>query len=136
MAIKKVFKSLIPSVNYVTQRGRTCVFQEGRFLTDVPEEIAELTQTVIDKSNPHIYIDPNESEFDTTLQEKLIAAQKEAALRVLAEHNAQKAGADASNQQSQGAQVPQETKTVTPATLLGVTTSATLGGMSKQSNQK
>jgi hypothetical protein len=101
MAIKKVFKSLIPSVNYVTQRGRTCVFQEGRFLTDVPEEIAELTQTVIDKSNPHIYIDPNESEFDTTLQEKLIAAQKEAALRVLAEHNAQKADAGASNQQSQ-----------------------------------
>ena len=137
MAIKKVFKAHIPSVNYVTQRGRTCVFQEGKFLTDVPEEIAELEQVVRDKSNPHIYIDPDESEHDTTLQEKLIAAQKEAALRVLEEHNSQKGDQTSGAAQAQTQQVqPTQQVGMSPAQLLNVTTTASLGKNVVQSNQK
>lgn len=138
MSIKKVFKSYVPSLNYVTQKGRTCIFTEGRFLTDHPEEIAEITDMVNHKSNPHIYIDPDEQEIDTTLQERIKAAQAEAALRVLEEHNAQLKGSQTSGtQQSQTAKtITQAAATMTPAALLGVTSSATLGGMSAQSNQK
>lgn len=140
MSIKRVFKSWIPSVNYVTQRGRTCSFIEGRFLTDHLEEIAELTQMVNDKSNPHIYIDPNEQEIDTTLQDRIRAAQVEATQRILAEEAERKAaeasGTPTSAITQDAPQTGQPNVSMSPAALLGVTTSATLGALSAQSNQK
>lgn len=131
MAIKKVFKSYIPSLNYVTQRGRTCTFTEGRFETDVPEEVAELNELVNSKSNPHIYIDPDEQEIDTTLQDRIRKAQQEATLRVLEEVSQEKN--QDSNSQQTGQQ--QASQTISPAAMLGVMNSATLAkGTAQQSN--
>jgi hypothetical protein len=134
VAIKKIFKSSLPYINYVTTAGRTCVFQEGRYLTDNPQEIAELTFEIKRGNTPHIYIDPEETEVDTTLQERIIEAQKAATLRVLEEHsagqqNGQQAPSEITNPNaSQGATVQVPQGAMTPAQLLGVTTSATIVG--------
>lgn len=139
-SIKKVFKSHVPSVNYVTQKGRTCIFTEGRFLTDNLEEIEELTKMVSDKSNPYIYIDPDDSEVDTTVQDRIRAAQIEATTKVLEEINREK---QASGTQvnpaslSQASTLASQAKaTMTPAQLLGIGGASGIAGMSAQSNQK
>ena len=132
MAIKKIFKSTLPYINYVTTAGRTCVFQEGRYLTDNPQEIAELTFEIKRGNTPHIYIDPQEVEIDTTLQERIIEAQKAAALKVLEEHNAGQQGQAGSSQQStatsQGTTQQTQAASMSPAALLGVTTTANIVG--------
>lgn len=137
MAVKKLFKAYIPSVNYVTQKGRTCVFAEGRFLTEHLEEIAELNDVVGTKSNPHIYIDPDESEVDTTLQDRIKEAQIKATLAVMEEHNKEKDKGAAIGQAS-NAQASEANKTagMSAATLLGVTNSASIGKMVAPSNTK
>jgi|SRR6188768_2894875 len=140
MGIKKVFKSHMSSINYVTSKGRTCSFVEGRYLTDVPEEVAELTEIVNSKSNPHIYIDPNEKEFDTETQDRVSKAARDAAIAELEKINkekmeaAQKDGKNAASG-STGAVLGAD-KTMGAATLLGVANSATLGKNAPESNQK
>lgn len=138
MAIKKVFKSYIPSINYVTQRGRTCIFQEGKYLTEVPEEIAELTDVCNSKSNPHIYIDPNEQEIDTTVQERIRAAAQKAALEEMEKIAQEKSqvgkNGEESNTQAKD-QVLGSGQSMSAATMLGVANTATMNkGMMANSN--
>ena len=79
MAIKKVFKVSLPSVNYVFRNGKPASFVGGKYLTDIPDEIAEL-EDEISKGHPLIFVDPNELEMDEKyldpmvgLREKIIA---------------------------------------------------------------
>jgi hypothetical protein len=140
MAIKHVFKSYVPYINYVTERGRTCVFREGRYETDHPEEVAELSKQIRDGSIPHLFIDATEEKVDTTLQDRIRAAQQAATLAILeeeAQKNEPQSGAKSEPQGSKtGAQAPQGTVGMTPAVLLGVTSSASLTGLASQSNGK
>lgn len=138
MAIKQLFKSYLSSNNYITVKGRTCSFVEGRYLTDHPDEIAELRQIVSDKSSPFIYIDENEKEVDTTTQERLQGAAKKAILEELERINAEKAASQEGNKQTGTTQVaqPDAAQGMTPAALLNVTSTAQLGKLSVQSNQK
>lgn len=135
MSIKKVFKSYIPSVNYVTQRGRTCSFVEGRYETDVPEEIAELNSVCESKSNPHLYIDINEVEIDTTVQERLQAASQKAVLEELERINQEKGIGQGAGEQKV-TQNPQTPGNMSAAKMLGVMNSASLGSMTAHSNTK
>lgn len=142
MAIKKLYKCYMSSMNYITVKGRTCSFIEGRFLTDHPDEIKELDQMVSDKSNPHIYIDENETEVDTTVQERIKNAQLEVTLAILAEEAARKqAAGEGSKEENKGEKKePEENKgagtTMSPASLLNVTTSAGLSALASMSNSK
>jgi hypothetical protein len=140
MTVKKVFKSYIPSINYVTPSGRTCVFREGRYETNHPEEIATLSKEIKDGTIPQFYIDPEEREIDTSLQDAMRQAAQDAALKVLAEHNANKAGAKEEGKAAEGAQGNQQNAgqgaSMSPAKLLNVANSASLKGLSAQSNQK
>lgn len=121
MPVLKVFKSSIPSVNFVTSRGSTLVFKDGRYLTDNLKEIAEL-EDEIKSRHPHIYIDPAEKEVDTTILEEIEAAKRKAEADVLAKH-----GKAAETNVGAG-------QTMSPAKLLGVTSSAALSGLAGASN--
>lgn len=143
MAIKKIFKSRISSINYVTKAGQTCPFVEGRYLTDVPEEIMELSELVASGKNAHIFIDENEHELDTSLQDAIKAAQAKAVIEVMAEFAAKKN--QAGNQgESNGAQTGTQTsqvakQTMTPAALVGAVKSPVSlmnPAMAAQSNTK
>lgn len=140
MAIKKLYKCYMPSMNYITAKGRTCSWVEGRYLTDHPDEIKELDLMVSEKSNPHIFIDENEMEVDTTLQERIQNAQREVTLQILAEEAARKqaasgAGTEENKATSQASQVNQGAgTTMSPASLLNVTSSAGLQALSQMSN--
>lgn len=88
MAIKSVFKSRIESCQYVFQNGKSAVFSEGRFLTDVPQEIAELMGEVGEEGNtksrhPFIWIDPDEKQLDTTVQDAIKDAQSQVAAAIV-----------------------------------------------------
>jgi hypothetical protein len=93
VAVKKVFKSYIPSNNYITQKGDVCQFINGVFTTDDPRVIAELEWEINKSRNPHFYIDPNEKEIDTTLQDRLRAAQAKAVAEELERYNRELAAA-------------------------------------------
>lgn len=137
MSIKKVFKSYIPSVNYVTQKGRTCVFVEGRFESDHPEEISELNDVCDKRLNPHIYIDPAEVEVDTTLQDRLRIASQKAVLEEMGRIAQEKNQAQKDSQPQASPATPVDAgagKSMSAATLLGVTNSASLTGLAKASN--
>lgn len=64
MAIRKVFKSHLPSVNFFFKDGFQGAFLLGRYETDVPSRIKELKDEV-DNGHPHIYIDPSDQEVDS-----------------------------------------------------------------------
>lgn len=96
MAIKQVFKSRVISCKYIfgkdgPSKGKHAAFVNFMYLTDVPEEIAEL-ESEIKANGPGfiIYRDPNMTEIDDAasfmdnLKAKIIAeyeAGKEAALQ-------------------------------------------------------
>lgn len=65
MSIAKVFKSAIPSVNYIFGNGKPAIFVNGKFATTIESEIAEL-ENEIRLGHPHIYIDENEKEIDSS----------------------------------------------------------------------
>lgn len=93
MAILSVFKSKVPSISYFFKNGKQAPFINGKFITDVESEIEELMADIgaigSDKSkHPHLYVDPDEKEFDTEAPsyEETIRAQERA--KVLAEISA------------------------------------------------
>lgn len=90
MAILKVFKSKVSSVSYFFKNGKQAPFINGKFITDIENEIKELMEDIgdigSDKSkHPHLYVDPDEKEFDTEAPsyEEVIRAQERT--KVLAE---------------------------------------------------
>lgn len=79
---KRLFKSTIPSQKFIFPNGKEAIFINGRFLTDVEEEI-EILNKEVKQGNPHIYIDDKEKEVDVAanplaeieskLREKILA---------------------------------------------------------------
>jgi hypothetical protein len=85
MSIKEKFKSTIGPQQYLFKNGKAAHFELGVYLTDVPEEISELKKE-IKNGMPYIYQDPEDAIVDTTLQDKIRAAQADAVKRVIKEH--------------------------------------------------
>jgi hypothetical protein len=56
MSLVHVFKSTMPSINYIFKNGKAAPFVGGIFTTDVQSEIDELEAEVLNR-HPHIYID-------------------------------------------------------------------------------
>lgn len=89
MTTLRVFKSTLPSVNFIFGNGKPAIFQQGVYRTNVEWEIVELEKEIA-AGHPHIYIDQNEREIDSemvdpmnALRAKIIAefvAAQEAAL--------------------------------------------------------
>jgi len=59
----KLFKSHIPSVQYIFTNGKIAHFKEGRYATRIQSEIEELT-TTCEAGHPTFYIDNTEAETD------------------------------------------------------------------------
>lgn len=64
MSMLRLYKSYLPTVNYILGNGKPAIFIEGRYATEVESEIAELDNEVRLK-HPHIYIDDAEKEVDS-----------------------------------------------------------------------
>jgi hypothetical protein len=86
MAIQRVFKNYMTSAVYMFTSGKSAIFIGGRFLTSDQAEIAELDNEV-KSGNPFIYIDTNDSQVDTGLEEALNAAKAKAVEEVLINYN-------------------------------------------------
>lgn len=72
MTTLRVFKSTIPSVNFIFANGKPAIFQQGVFRTEVDWEIAAL-EAEIKNGHPHIYIDEAEREIDSELVDPINA---------------------------------------------------------------
>ncbi len=72
MTTLRVFKSTIPSVNFIFANGKPAIFQQGVFRTAVDWEIAVL-EAEIAAGHPHIYIDEAEREIDSELVDPMNA---------------------------------------------------------------
>lgn len=57
----KLFKSHVPSIQYVFKNGKLAHFRDGRYATKVQSEIEELTQTC-EEGHPTFFIDDKEAE--------------------------------------------------------------------------
>lgn len=60
--VATIFKATLPSINYVFKNGKPAIFIEGKFITAVPAEVAELKDEIA-AGHPHIYIDAKEAEI-------------------------------------------------------------------------
>lgn len=82
MAILSVFKATLPSINYIFRNGKPAIFVQGKYSTSVEAEIDELKDEIA-KGHPHIYVDPEEAEIDSSLVDPLSAlrAKIEAEIR-------------------------------------------------------
>ena len=79
-SLKKVFKSRIPSINYIFPNGKPAIFVFGKYITDNEEEIAHLTKEIKD-GHPHLYIDDNETEVQAPASGNELIAGIRAQLR-------------------------------------------------------
>lgn len=66
MSTLRVFKSTIPSVNFIFPNGKPAIFQQGRYYTDNTEDIATLDKEIKD-GHPHIYIDNEEMTIESEM---------------------------------------------------------------------
>jgi hypothetical protein len=64
MAIKSLFKSRIPFIQYFFKSGKQAAFLNGEFITDTPSEVEELNLEVA-SGHPHIFIDEDKKTVDT-----------------------------------------------------------------------
>lgn len=70
MSISKVFKSVIPSMNYTFKDGTTVAFIGGKVVLDAGHYSDEMMEEVVNvgqhkSKHPHIYVDENEQEIDS-----------------------------------------------------------------------
>lgn len=92
MTIKAVFKSHIPSVSYFFKNGLQAAFLLGRYETDKEDHATELLEAIA-AGNPHLYVDPNDSEVDTDAPSPMERIRQEAYAQALADIQAkQQAG--------------------------------------------
>ena len=92
MTIKTLFKSTLPNMGYVFKDGSNAPFVQGRFATEDSTKVAQLKPEAESRANPYIYIDENEKEIDTTLEDRISEAKAKAVQQVLAEHAAPTSG--------------------------------------------
>lgn len=100
MTIKAVFKSHIPSVSYFFKNGLQAAFLLGRYETDKEEHVQEL-QDAIYAGNPHIYVDPEDSEIDTDAPSPMERIRQEAYAQALADIQAKQASGQVDNSAAQ-----------------------------------
>lgn len=72
MTMLRVYKSTMPSMSVILANGKPCIFVNGYYRTDNPMEIGTLDSEV-KAGHPHIFIDPNEVEVDSTLVDPMAA---------------------------------------------------------------
>lgn len=130
MSIKNIYKNRLGNAVFLTRVGKPLHFVDGKHITDVQADIAEL-EAELKSNNPHIYVDPAESQVDTTLQDRIAEAQRKATLEVLNEYAPKTT--DPSTVSDQKSMVPAQQAALTPAALLNVTTSANLAGLAAPS---
>jgi hypothetical protein len=73
-------------MNYIFKNGKPATFVSGRFITDIPSEIAELDEEVAAK-HPFIFIDPAEKEIDSEKLDPMAGLRE----RIIAEYLARQA---------------------------------------------
>lgn len=81
-----VFKSNIPSSQYIFKSGKYAHFVDGKYFTDIESEIAELEAEIAGR-HPHIYKDNGELTIVAEDRDPMVALRK----KIIAEHEAQKA---------------------------------------------
>ncbi len=94
MTISAVFKSPMPSMSYLYKNGMSATFINGRYITDVEWQIAELAAEVGElgkhkSKHPYIYVDETEKEIDSEALSPIelikLKAKEEARTELLAE---------------------------------------------------
>jgi len=125
MATLRVFKSTIPSCNYIFQKGKSAAFVNGTYRTANEAEIAEL-EAEISLGHPNIYIDAAEREIDSELVDPIAALRH----KIIADYEAQKAAntnpdRDLGNYTA-GAVVPASSRDVAAATANGAVSLPTI----------
>ena len=88
MTILRVFKSAIPSINYIFPSGKVAAFQFGVYRTDIKDEIEHL-ENEIRLGHPQIFIDEAEREIDSELVDPIHALRA----KIIAEYVAQQEAA-------------------------------------------
>ncbi len=119
MAIKKLYKSRLPSCKFLFKNGKEAIFINSEFATDVVSEIEELNVEIA-SGHPHIYIDDTRKEIDTNQMDPLEHIKAKAVADYIAAR--QKAN-DPSNQRGN-----------TEQGKLNPTSSATISGAGAQSD--
>lgn len=88
MAILKIYKSRLMSVNVVLASGKICSFVNGYYRTKNESEIGTFDAEIAN-GHPHIYIDPHESEVDESLVDPMAALRH----KIIEEYKASMAAA-------------------------------------------
>jgi hypothetical protein len=89
MALLKVFKSNIPSINYIFPWGKVAAFQFGVYRTDLEDEVKHL-EAEVKLNHPHIFIDEAEREIDSAMVDPIHALRA----KIIAEYEASRARAE------------------------------------------
>ena len=84
MAILKVFKATLPSINYIFRNGKPAIFIQGKFATGVEAEITELEDEIY-KGHPHIYVDKEEATVDSEMVDPIQALRAKIEAQIRAE---------------------------------------------------
>lgn len=102
MAVNAIFKSNVPSFNFMFKNGMAAVFINGRFETSVEWQVKELLSEVGEvgkykSTHPYIFVDEDEAVIDTNapspMEQVRIKAREEARQELLAEQAAERARA-------------------------------------------
>jgi hypothetical protein len=84
MAILKLYKSTIPSINFILGNGKPCIFINGRFATDVDSEISALDYE-IKLGHPHIRVDDAEPTIDSDMVDPMEVLRAKMRAEIIAE---------------------------------------------------
>ena len=116
MTMLHVFKSSIPSINYIFAIGKPAIFQGGFHRTDVEWEIKELMAEV-DLRHPHITIPESESErvVDSSMVDPMAVLRA----KIIADYEASKLADAAGNkdmgESKQGPLIPANSRDIAVA---------------------
>lgn len=125
--ILQLFKSTLPSCQYITKEGRYLHFKDGRFATDDAEDIAELEKE-ISRGHPHIYKDKKERTITSEQLADPMAEIKKKAIAEFLKSNPELA------ELAKAAAASRDMGTTTQPANLGIGTSANMGAVSADSN--
>lgn len=114
MSTLRIFKSTIPSVNYIFGNGKPAIFVNGVFRTDIASEISAL-ESEVTQHHPHIYIDPNEREIDSELVDPMNALRAKIIAEYVAAQTAATALTNDRGTSDQSGAKPASTVDVSPA---------------------
>lgn len=126
MAILQVFKIRLPNCvagKYIFKSGKEANFVGGKYVTAVPEEIAELENEVV-LNHPHIFRDAEEMVMDTEVKDPLAVLREKFFAEFQATATATANTVDKGNTAAKGTD-----------TLGGIATSTNISGVAAASNQ-